>query len=119
MSARRRSAGPRGGGPTGAAPLFAALGDETRLRLVARLCADGPLSIARLTTGADVTRQAVTKHLHVLAGAGLVRDERRGRERIWQLEPRQLDEARRYLDAASKRWDEALGRLAAVVERGG
>jgi DNA-binding transcriptional ArsR family regulator len=79
-----------------AAPLFAALGDETRLRVVARLCTEGPLSIARLTEGTDVTRQAVTKHLHVLEGAGLVRGARLGRETVWELEPSQLDEARRY-----------------------
>ena len=73
---------------TEAAPVFAALGDATRLRLVARLCAGGPLSIARLSEGAGVTRQAITKHLHALADAGLARHSRRGRERIWELEPR-------------------------------
>jgi DNA-binding transcriptional ArsR family regulator len=62
--------------------VFAALGDESRLRLVARLCADGPLSIARLSKGAGITRQAVTKHLETLGEAGLVRHSRRGRERI-------------------------------------
>jgi DNA-binding transcriptional ArsR family regulator len=98
------------------APLFAALGDGTRLRLVARLSAGGPLSIARLTSGGDVTRQAVTKHLHVLAGAGLVRSHRRGRESLWELEPRRLDVARRYLDLISRRWDETLDRLRASVE---
>ncbi len=76
------------------------------------------MSIARLTAATDVTRQAVTKHLHVLAGAGLVRGSRRGRERLWELEPRRFEEARRRLDAVSRRWDEALGRLAAMVERG-
>ncbi|WP_224372134.1 ArsR/SmtB family transcription factor [Hyalangium versicolor] len=98
------------------APIFAALGDETRLRLVARLCADGPMSIARLSDGADVTRQAITKHLHVLAEAGLVRSERQGRESIWELEPQRLDEARRCLDRISQQWDAALGRLKALVE---
>jgi DNA-binding transcriptional ArsR family regulator len=101
---------------TEAAPVFAALGDRTRLRLVSRLCADGPLSIARLSEDADVTRQAITKHLHALAAAGLVRDTRRGRERIWELEPRRLDEARRYLDQISAQWDSAIGRLKAFVE---
>jgi DNA-binding transcriptional ArsR family regulator len=100
-----------------AAPVFAALGDETRLRLVDRLCAEGPLSIARLTDGADVTRQAVTKHLHVLAGAGLVRSAREGRERVWRLEPRRVEEARRCLDQISSQWDAALERLRAFVER--
>jgi DNA-binding transcriptional ArsR family regulator len=110
----RRSA--RAAGLGQAAPVFAALGDETRLALVARLCDGGPWSIARLTAGTAVTRQAVTKHLHVLAGAGLVRDARRGRERLWQLEPDKLVEARRTLDEMSKRWDEALGRLKSYVE---
>ena len=100
----------------GSAPVFAALGDETRLRLVARLCARGPASIARLTAGSKVTRQAITKHLHVLAGAGLVRSRRRGRERLWELEPRQLEEARRCLDVISAQWDEALDRLKIFVE---
>jgi DNA-binding transcriptional ArsR family regulator len=100
----------------GSAPLFAALGDETRLRVVARLCEEGPLSIARLTEGADVSRQAVTKHLRVLADAGLVRGTRDGRENVWQLEPRRLAEARRLLDAISKEWDDTLDRLKAFVE---
>src|SRR5712692_4765663 len=101
---------PRAGELAGAAPVFAALGDQTRLRLVARLCAGGPMSIARLTSGADVTRQAVTKHLHVLAGAGLVHGFRQGRERVWELEPAQLEEARRLLARISGQWDDALAR---------
>jgi DNA-binding transcriptional ArsR family regulator len=104
-------------GGAGAAPVFAALGDETRLALVSRLCAGGPLSIARLSAGSTVTRQAITKHLHVLASAGLVRGTRRGRERVWQLEPRRLQDARQYLDLVSHSWDQALARLAAFVER--
>ena len=98
------------------APVFAALGDPTRLRLVARLCAAGPMSIARLTDGADVTRQAVSKHLNVLAGAGLVRSRRRGRESVWEVETRQLAAARRFLDLMSLWWDDVLGRLKAAVE---
>ncbi|MDB6088587.1 MAG: Transcriptional regulator, ArsR family [Gammaproteobacteria bacterium] len=86
------------------------------LDLVARLCAGGPLSIARLTAGADVTRQAITKHLNVLADAGIVRDLRVGRERLWEVEPRQLEEARRCLDRISRQWDEALARLKLAVE---
>ncbi len=101
---------------TEAVPVFAALGDATRLRVVARLCADGPLSIARLSEDAKVTRQAITKHLHALADAGLVRDHRRGRERVWQLEPRRLEIAHRCLDQISEQWDAALGRLKALVE---
>jgi DNA-binding transcriptional ArsR family regulator len=101
---------------TEAAPVFAALGDETRLRLVARLCGDGPLSIARLSEDSGVTRQAITKHLHALADAGLVRDTRSGRERIWELEPRRLERARRCLDQIADQWDAALTRLRAFVE---
>lgn len=99
-----------------AAPVFAALGDETRLRLVARLSERGPQSIARLAKGEPVTRQAITKHLRVLADAGLARDLRHGRERLWELEQRRLDEARRCLELVSQEWDDALARLKAFVE---
>jgi len=98
------------------APIFAALGDETRLRLVDKLSTTGPLSIVRLTEGEDMTRQAITKHLAVLADAGLVRGIRRGRERLWELEASPLEVARRYLDRVSQRWDAALARLARHVE---
>jgi DNA-binding transcriptional ArsR family regulator len=110
---------PRKGGAAAlarAGPVFAALGEETRLALVVRLSAQGPQSITRLASGSDVTRQAVTRHLEVLAGAGLVRDHRRGRERIWQLDTEGLDRARLWLDQVSKRWDAALGRLKRFVE---
>lgn len=103
-------------GAAEAAPVFAALGDETRLALMARLGAGEPQSIAHLALGMPITRQAVTKHLQVLAHAGLVRGSRRGRERVWQPEAQRLAEARRYLDTISKRWDEALARLKAFVE---
>jgi DNA-binding transcriptional ArsR family regulator len=99
-----------------AAPLFAALGDATRMRLVARLCKEGPLSIARLSDEADVTRQAITKHLHALRDAGVARDIRRGRERIWQLDPKRLEKAKRCLDQIANDWDSAIARLRAVVE---
>jgi DNA-binding transcriptional ArsR family regulator len=111
-----RSRSASAGKVTEAAPVFAALGDATRLRLVARLCADGPLSIARLSDGAGVTRQAITKHLHTLADAGLVRNSRRGRERIWELEAKRLEQARYYLDRISHQWDAAINRLKAFVE---
>ncbi len=101
------------------APVFAALGDQTRLRLVARLGSEGPLSIARLTESTDVTRQAVAKHLRVLADAGLARSVRRGRERLWQLDAARLDDARRALERMAERWDEALVRLKAAVEEDG
>jgi DNA-binding transcriptional ArsR family regulator len=99
------------------APVFAALGDPTRLRLIAALCAGGALSIAQLTTGTAITRQAVTKHLEVLADAGLVRDVRQGRERLWELLPSRVDEARGALDAIAQEWDRALQRLKGFVER--
>jgi DNA-binding transcriptional ArsR family regulator len=99
-----------------AAPVFAALGDETRLRLVSRLCEGGPQSITKLTEATSVSRQAVSKHLQVLADAGLVRGSREGRESVWGLEPRRLDAARRALEAASSRWDAAIERLRALVE---
>jgi DNA-binding transcriptional ArsR family regulator len=98
------------------APVFAALGDTTRLRLVTRLGETGPLSITRLTEGTRVTRQAVTKHLQALAAAGLVRSHREGRERIWKLQPRRLEEVRGDLARISKQWDQAISRLRAFVE---
>jgi DNA-binding transcriptional ArsR family regulator len=99
------------------APVFAALGDPTRLRLVARLAQGEPLSIRALTEGERVTRQAITKHLEVLAEAGLVTDRKRGRERLYVLEAAPLDDARRYLDQVSAQWDKAIARLRTLVER--
>ncbi|MGA8028410.1 MAG: metalloregulator ArsR/SmtB family transcription factor [Bryobacteraceae bacterium] len=99
------------------ASIFAALGDERRLRLVGRLCTDGPVSITRLTSGSDISRQAVTKHLHVLARAGLVRGVRKGRERVYEFDGKQLQQARQYLDIVSRQWDEALSRLKLLVEK--
>jgi DNA-binding transcriptional ArsR family regulator len=99
-----------------AAPLFAALGDETRLGLLLRLSADGPASIAHLGARARVSRQAVTKHLEVLAGAGLIRDSWRGRERIWEIERARFADALDYLERISRQWDAALARLKSFVE---
>lgn len=98
------------------APLFAALGDGTRLTLLVTLCTGGPLSIARMSEQFDVSRQAVTKHLDVLAEAGLVKSQRVGRERIWEFEPRRLSDAHAYLERLSRKWDAALDRLKAFVE---
>lgn len=98
------------------APVFAALGDENRLRLLALLGRGQLLSISRLTAGSGISRQGVTKHLRVLAGAGLVRGSRRGKESLWQLERRRLDEARRSLDLIARQWDVALGKLKLFVE---
>ena len=102
--------------PKGSASLFAALGDETRLRLVSRLCDGGPSSIAKLSGDFDVSRQAITKHLRVMEGAGLLRHARRGRETVWRLSENRLEDARRYLDLMSKQWDDSLSRLRDYVE---
>lgn len=98
------------------APVFAALGDDVRLSLVARLCGGEPLSITRLSEGLQITRQAVTKHLHVLADAGLVKGAKTGREQMWMLQPDSLKEAQRCLDIITKQWGAALVRLKAFVE---
>ena len=99
-----------------AALIFAALGDETRLHLVERMCAAGPMSISRLAKGSPVTRQAVTKHLQVLASVGLASSSPLGRERVWEFESEPLDAARQCLDGISVQWDRALGRLKKFVE---
>ena len=99
-----------------AVPLFAALGDATRLRLLGRLSAAGPLSITRLSEGSGVTRQAITRHLYALGDVGLVRHVRRGRERVWDLNSKRLDFAKRYLDQIAAQWDDAAERLRAFVE---
>jgi DNA-binding transcriptional ArsR family regulator len=98
------------------ADLFAALGDETRLRIVMRLARGESLSITELASGARITRQAVTKHLHVLAGAGIAHGSRIGRERHWSLDRRRMEQAREFLDRISVEWDDALARLKAAVE---
>ncbi len=97
--------------------LFAALGDKTRLALVARLCSGQPASIAQLTASSRITRQAVTKHLRVLQHAGIVRGVRAGREHRFTLDPWAIEEMRDYLDRVSRQWDEALARLKSFVER--
>ena len=98
------------------ASLFAALGDDTRLRLVACLSGQGPMSITRLTSGSKVTRQAISKHLRVMERSGLVLSSRHGRERRWRLNAQRLADARSYLDQISRQWDAALDRLQAFVE---
>jgi DNA-binding transcriptional ArsR family regulator len=109
MSNRRHSLAAR-------ALIFAALGDETRLLVLTRLIDGRPQSIARLTAGTSLTRQAVTKHLHVLENAGVVKSVRSGRESLFALEPQPIAEARNYLDHVSRQWDDALARLKAHVE---
>ena len=118
---------PRSDKPVGPAPavppqalanVFFALGDATRLKLVAVLCAGGVYSIAQLTATTDLTRQAVTKHLQVLADAGLVKDLRIGRERLWQFDPAQVEAARKSLEVIGQQWETALGKLKAFAESG-
>lgn len=98
------------------ANVFAALGDPTRLKLIAVLCAGGAFSIAQLTANTEISRQGVTKHLQVLADAGVVRDVKLGRERLWQLEPGQIEEAKRTLEMIGRQWDVALTKLKAFAE---
>lgn len=99
------------------AVVFAALGDETRLLLMAKLCEGGAYSIAQLTHGSRLTRQAITKHLRVLEDAGIVHSAHKGRESLFEFNPGPIDELRAYLDRVSAEWDEALGRLKAFVEQ--
>lgn len=103
--------------PAQLANVFFALGDATRLRLVAVLCAGGAFSITQLTANTDISRQAVTKHLQVLADAGLVADLKIGRERLWQFDPTQLEEARRTLEVIGRQWEETLAKLKAFAEQ--
>jgi len=100
----------------GAAPLFAALGEQTRLALVARLSAGGPHSIARLTVGSAITRQAITKHLRVLEQAGIVHSLRAGRHSLFRFDPAPMHELEDYLRRVSEQWDEVLARLKSLVE---
>jgi DNA-binding transcriptional ArsR family regulator len=99
-----------------AVDVFFALGDETRLSVVRKLGTGGPLSATALSDGAKVTRQAITKHLRVLEGAGIVSSEKRGREVLYALEGRRLDEAKVFLEGVSAGWDRAIERLRRLVE---
>jgi DNA-binding transcriptional ArsR family regulator len=98
------------------AHVFAALGDATRLSLVAKLSGGQPRSISQLTDGTKLTRQAITKHLRVLERVELVDSVRTGRESLYEFHPEPLAEARKYLDLVSEQWDETLSRLKAFVE---
>ncbi|HKP41916.1 metalloregulator ArsR/SmtB family transcription factor [Mycobacterium sp.] len=100
------------------APLFDALGDPNRLRIVTRLCDGGPCSTSQVTQVVAVSRQAATKHLLLLEAVGLVSSQRHGRERIWRIEPEPLADASQYLTALSQRWDRAIERLREFVEQG-
>jgi DNA-binding transcriptional ArsR family regulator len=98
------------------APVFAALGDETRLSLVAKLCGRQPYSISQLTQGSKLTRQAITKHLRVLESAGIVHSVRTGRESRFEFDPEPIEGLKEYLDFVSEQWDQALSRLKSFVE---
>jgi DNA-binding transcriptional ArsR family regulator len=99
------------------APVFAALGDETRLSLVAKLCAGQPRSISQLTAGTRLTRQAITKHLRVLESAGIVHGVRTGRESLFEFDPQPMEQIKNYIDLVSEQWDQTLSRLKLFVER--
>jgi DNA-binding transcriptional ArsR family regulator len=98
------------------APVFAALGDETRLLLVRKLCNGQRHSISQLTQGSKLTRQAITKHLRVLEDVGIVHGIRTGRESLFQLDPEPIEESKKYLALVSEQWDRALARLKSFVE---
>jgi DNA-binding transcriptional ArsR family regulator len=98
------------------APAFAALGDQTRLALVAKLSDGQRYSISRLSRGSRMTRQAITKHLRVLENVGIVRSVRRGRENLFVFDPRPIADMKDYLDHVSAQWDQALARLKSFVE---
>jgi len=98
------------------APLFAALGDETRLSIVAKLCGGQPYSISQLAQGSRLTRQAITKHLRVLEKVGVVHSIRSGRESLFEFDPKPIEEIKQYLDRVSELWDQALSRLKSFVE---
>lgn len=97
--------------------VFAALGDETRLALVAKLSGGQPRSISQLTAGSRLTRQAISKHLRVLATVGVVHSVRAGRESLFEFDPEPMEEARKYFDLVSEQWDQTLSRLKSFVER--
>lgn len=98
------------------AAIFAALGDPTRLSLIAKLCGGPPRSISQLTEGSRLTRQAITKHLRVLESAGVVHGVRTGRESLFEFDPAPIAEAGKYVAFVSRQWDQALSRLKAFVE---
>jgi DNA-binding transcriptional ArsR family regulator len=98
------------------APVFAALGDKTRLSLVAKLCGGEPHSISQLARGSRLTRQAITKHLRVLENVGMVHNVRSGRESLFEFDPEPIEEMKKYLGRVSELWDQALGRLKSFVE---
>jgi DNA-binding transcriptional ArsR family regulator len=103
--------------PKARARVFAALGDKTRLLLVAKLCAGEPCSITHLSEDSKITRQAITKHLRVLERAGIVRSAHSGRERLFEFDPEPLEGLKEYLDFVSGQWDKARSRLKSSAEK--
>jgi DNA-binding transcriptional ArsR family regulator len=98
------------------APMFAALGDGTRLWLLAKLSGGERFSISQLTEGSKLSRQAITKHLRVLERVHVVHSIRSGRENLFQFNPAPITEMKQYLNEVSAQWDEALARLKSFVE---
>ncbi|MGE5114556.1 MAG: ArsR/SmtB family transcription factor [Acidobacteriaceae bacterium] len=96
--------------------VFAALGDTTRLALLEKLSSGTPYSISRLTSGSRMTRQAITKHLRVLQGAGIVHSIRKGRESLFEFDPKPIVQLKDYLDKVSQHWHERLVRLKELVD---
>jgi DNA-binding transcriptional ArsR family regulator len=113
LEKNRRSLAPQ---QTAHALVFAALGDETRLSLIAKLSRGQPCSISRLTENSQLTRQAITKHLRVLELAGIVRNVRKGRESLFEYESEPIEKAKQYLELVSEQWDRMLTRLKSFVE---
>ena len=98
------------------APVFAALGDKTRLELVAKLSGGSPRSISQLAEGSGLTRQAITKHLRVLEKVQIVHSVRTGRESLFAFDPEPMEGIKKYLDLVSEQWDQALSRPKSLVE---
>jgi len=99
------------------APLFAALGDETRLSLLARLCQVTRQSISQLAEGTKLTRQAVTKHLQVLENVGLVKSVRKGRETLFEFDATPIETMTQYLELVSGQWGKKLVDLQSFLEQ--
>jgi DNA-binding transcriptional ArsR family regulator len=103
--------------PKARARVFAALGDKTRLALVAKLCSGEPCSIAQLSDESKLTRQAITKHLGVLERAGIVRSSHAGRERLFEFDPEPIEGLQAYLGSVSRQWDQTQTRLKSHGEK--
>ena len=103
--------------PKAKARVFAALGDKTRLALVARLCSGEAASISPLADDSKLTRQAITKHLGVLERAGIVSSTQSGRERLFSFEDEPIKELQQYLASVSKQWEQTTARRKSHTEK--